>query len=182
MIESFITAFIIYFVVIDPIGNAPIFPGGHRRAGPRPQDAHRAGRHAGRDHDHAVLLRSAVPGSSPISIFPRPLSRLPVASSCFWWRWTCWRPNARPANVRQATGNAAPDGDTASDGSTAIHMTGKPIMTMWPSIPLPFRCWLVPSAIMSGHWAAWSQAFSADCGDGRHRHDPVCRRRRRNLD
>ena len=25
MIESFITAFIIYFVVIDPIGNAPIF-------------------------------------------------------------------------------------------------------------------------------------------------------------
>ena len=25
MIEGFITAFIIYFVVIDPIGNAPIF-------------------------------------------------------------------------------------------------------------------------------------------------------------
>ena len=25
MLESFITAFIIYFVVIDPIGNAPIF-------------------------------------------------------------------------------------------------------------------------------------------------------------
>ena len=25
MIESFVTAFIIYFVVVDPIGNAPIF-------------------------------------------------------------------------------------------------------------------------------------------------------------
>ncbi|MGB0235460.1 MAG: MarC family protein, partial [Candidatus Puniceispirillaceae bacterium] len=25
MIESFITAFIIYFVVIDPVGNAPVF-------------------------------------------------------------------------------------------------------------------------------------------------------------
>ena len=25
MIESFVTAFIIYFVVIDPIGNAPIY-------------------------------------------------------------------------------------------------------------------------------------------------------------
>ena len=25
MFESFITAFIIYFVVIDPVGNAPIF-------------------------------------------------------------------------------------------------------------------------------------------------------------
>ena len=25
MLESFITAFIIYFVVIDPIGNAPVF-------------------------------------------------------------------------------------------------------------------------------------------------------------
>ena len=25
MLESFITAFIIYFVVIDPVGNAPIF-------------------------------------------------------------------------------------------------------------------------------------------------------------
>ena len=25
MFESFVTAFIIYFVVIDPIGNAPIF-------------------------------------------------------------------------------------------------------------------------------------------------------------
>ena len=35
MIESFITAFIIYFVVIDPIGNAPIFlavTGAHARA------------------------------------------------------------------------------------------------------------------------------------------------------
>ena len=26
MLESFITAFIVYFVVIDPIGNSPIFP------------------------------------------------------------------------------------------------------------------------------------------------------------
>ena len=25
MLESFITAFIVYFVVIDPVGNAPIF-------------------------------------------------------------------------------------------------------------------------------------------------------------
>ena len=28
MFESFVTAFIIYFVVIDPIGNAPIFLAG----------------------------------------------------------------------------------------------------------------------------------------------------------
>ena len=35
MFESFVTAFIIYFVIIDPIGNAEIFPavtGSHDRA------------------------------------------------------------------------------------------------------------------------------------------------------
>ena len=45
MLESFVTAFIIYFVVIDPVGNAPIFVA------------------ATQHQDHARNLRTALEGT-----------------------------------------------------------------------------------------------------------------------
>ena len=55
MFESFFTAFIIYFVVIDPIGNLADFPCRDRGEGPCAETPNRAEKHRLRHRNHAVL-------------------------------------------------------------------------------------------------------------------------------
>ena len=52
--RKLVTTFIVYLVVVDPIGNA-LISGCRWYPGRRPKNAHRTGRHAGRDRDNAVL-------------------------------------------------------------------------------------------------------------------------------
>jgi hypothetical protein len=81
MFESFITAFIIYLVVSDPAGNAPIFLAVTKAQGhARKLRAELEGTAIAT----AIMLFFSLcgHGASPTSKSPKPPSRLPVASSC----------------------------------------------------------------------------------------------------
>ena len=169
MIASFITAFIIYFVVIDPIGNAPIF-----LAVTGAQDRARKMRTAleGTLVATMIMLFFALCGAWILAYLNISEAAFKIAGGIILFLVALDMLAAkRQARKRAAsTGNAAPDGiqPTTVTGTVPVHMTGTAIMTMWPSIPLPFRCWLAlrrscrslsSPPISPAALAAWSQAM-----------------------
>ncbi len=148
MIESFITAFIIYFVVIDPVGNATIF-----WRSPARRTARKCAPRWKALVATMIMLFFALCGAWILAYLniSEPLSRLPVASSCFWWRWTCWQPNARPANVRQAQAQprrtAMPPATVTGDSAGSHDRDGDHDNVAIYPLAIPLLAG--PSAIMS---------------------------------
>ena len=90
---------IVFFMVIDPIGNAPIL-----LAVTEAQDRARKLRTAleGTAIATAIMMFFALCGAwIGISTSPRPLSRSPAALSCSLSRWTCWPPSANSQTRRK---------------------------------------------------------------------------------
>ena len=83
---SFVTAFITYFVVIEPIGNAPIF-----LAVTEAQGRARKLRTALEGIATAIMMFFALCGAWILGYLniTEALSRSPAASSFSWSRWTC---------------------------------------------------------------------------------------------
>ena len=148
MFESFVTAFIIYFVVIDPVGNAPIF-----LAVTEAQDRARKLRTAleGTAIATAIMLFFALCGAWILGLSQHHRSRLqdrrrhhPVP----WSRWTCWRRNASSANATRAQVAATP-AKARPNPRTAPPITTPTADDNLAIYPLAIPLLAGPSAIMS---------------------------------
>ena len=117
MIESFITAFIIYFVVIDPVGNAPIF-----LAVTGAQDRARKMRTAleGTLVATMIMLFFALCGAWILAYLNISEAAFKIAGGIILFLVALDMLAAkRQARKRAAsTGTAAPDGDAASDSDS----------------------------------------------------------------
>ena len=125
MIESFITAFIIYFVVIDPIGNAPIF-----LAVTGAQDRARKMRTAlqGTLVATMIMLFFAVCGAWILAYLNISKAAFMIAGGIILFLVALDMLAAK----RQARKRAQ---------ARAIRPRMKSTATIWPSIRWPYHCW-----------------------------------------
>ena len=165
MIESFITAFIIYFVVIDPIGNAPIF-----LAVTGAQDRARKMRTAleGTLVATMIMLFFALCGAWILAYLNISEAAFKIAGGIILFLVALDMLAAKRQARKRAEAQAMPRRTGAGESTGTVPADGTAIMTMWPSIPLPFRCWLAlrrscrslsSPPISPAALAAWSQAM-----------------------
>ena len=132
MIEAFITTFIIYFVVIDPVGNAPIFLA-VTEAQVRTQKLCTALEGTAISTPSCCSSHCVGPGFSPISTSLRPPSRLPVGIILFLVALDMLAAKRQQRKRAESTGGTsageATQGD--NDNETILPSTG------WPSPSSP---------------------------------------------